>query len=78
MWLPNDLEALVEMRREDLEREVRLLHMLALASGQRPGWRRRVARLLRWCGSRLTHWGDRLAAGAKSTCVPSTPVVEMD
>jgi hypothetical protein len=71
MFPPNNLEALAENRRQDFEREVRQQQLLVtLRRSREPNrrlWRGRTARLLLWCGARLTIWGDRLAAGTQQS-----------
>ncbi len=74
MFQPGNLEALMEERRREFEREAKRNRLLARARGPRRGWRERAGLRLLAMGEWLSAWGSRLAAGASCPQVEAKAV----
>jgi hypothetical protein len=65
MLMPDQLIALAEMRREALERESKLHHLLAQVSQPPARWRQWTGGGLMWAGARLVQWGEGIGAATR-------------
>lgn len=65
MLMPDELVALAEWRREALEREIRMRHLLSQAPRPPARWRQWTGSSLIWAGARLVQWGEGMATSSR-------------
>jgi hypothetical protein len=55
-------DGLMEMRRQEIEREIRALARAAQVPNPPPAWQQRTGRAIAWVGRMLMQLGERVAA----------------